>query len=176
MEELNSTIKVRKTMKQLLHQFANYNCWANQKIFDCINTCSGNEVNQEINSSFTSIYKTIQHMWLAEDIWWQRLKLVEQLDLSVEKFDGSFAELLKNYTQRSATIAAWVDNATEVQLAHVFAFQNTKKEQFKQPVYEVLLHVFNHGTYHRGQLVTMLRQLGVEKIPPTDFTIYCRKK
>jgi uncharacterized damage-inducible protein DinB len=40
----------------------------------------------------------------------------------------------------------------------------------------MLLHLFNHGTYHRGQLVTMLRELGIEKIPPTDFIVWSRRK
>lgn len=163
-------------MKQLLQQYAAYNTWANQKLFDCINNLSDDQVNREFPSSFSSVYKTVLHMWFAEDIWWQRLKLVEQVDLSTEKFDDSFAEMLKRYGQQSATWEEWVNNASEVQLTHVFAYQNTKREQFKQPVYEVLLHLFNHGTYHRGQLVTMLRQLGVEKIPPTDFIVYSRKK
>jgi len=44
------------------------------------------------------------------------------------------------------------------------------------PVYQMLQHVFNHATYHRGQLVTMLRQLGQDKIPDTDFYTYCRLK
>ena len=163
-------------MKQLLQQYAAYNIWANQKLFDCINNLSDDQVNREIASSFTSVYKTVLHMWFAEDVWWQRLKLVEQIDLSTEKFDGSIAEMLKRYSQQSSAWAGWVNNANEVQLTHVFAYQNTKREQFKQPVYEVLLHLFNHGTYHRGQLVTMLRQLGVEKIPPTDYIVFTRKK
>jgi uncharacterized damage-inducible protein DinB len=163
-------------MKQLLQQYAAYNIWANQKLFDCINNLSDDQVNREITSSFTSIYKTVLHMWFAEDVWWQRLKLVEQFDLSTEKFNGSFAEMQKRYSQQSAEWAAWVNNATEAQLTHVFAYQNTKREQFKQPVYEMLVHIFNHGTYHRGQLVTMFRQLGVEKIPQTDFIVFCRKK
>ena len=115
-------------------------------------------------------------MWLAEEAWWQRLKLAEQLNLVSEKFEGTLAEMLKKYGQQSADWAQWVDNASEVQLTHVFAYQNSKKEQFKQPVHEMLMHVFNHGTYHRGQLVTMLRQLGIDKIPQTDFVVFCRKK
>jgi uncharacterized damage-inducible protein DinB len=61
-------------------------------------------------------------------------------------------------------------------LEHVFHYQNTKKEQFKQPIYQMLLHMFNHGTYHRGQLVTMLRQLGIQKLPSTDFIEWSRRK
>jgi uncharacterized damage-inducible protein DinB len=70
----------------------------------------------------------------------------------------------------------WISGNQEYMLQHVFQYQNSKREQFKQPVYQMLLHLFNHGTYHRGQLVNLLRQLGVEKIPATDFIIWSRKQ
>lgn len=163
-------------MKQLLQQYAAYNIWANNKLFDCINNLSDDQIQREITSSFPSLYKTVLHVLDAENIWWQRIKLAEHIEIPSENFTGSFGELIKKLNMQSAQWEAWVSNATENQLNHVFAYQNTKKEQFKQPVYEMLLHLFNHGTYHRGQLVTMLRQLGVEKIPPTDYIIFSRKK
>ncbi|MDQ6763781.1 MAG: hypothetical protein M3015_14295, partial [Bacteroidota bacterium] len=52
--------------------------------------------------------------------------------------------------------------------------QNSKKEFFKQPVYEMLVQVFNHQTFHRGQLITMMRQNGIDKLPATDFIVYSR--
>ncbi len=163
-------------MKQVLQQCAAYTIWANQQIFDCIAKLESEKINQNIVSSFPSIQKTILHMWDAEAIWWQRLKLVERLTIPSEGFLGNFAVLLKQVNQQSLWWKEWVDNATETQLDHVFAFRNTKREEFKQPVYEMLFHLFNHGTYHRGQLVTMLRQLGVDKIPQTDFVVFRRKK
>ena len=65
-------------------------------------------------------------------------------------------------------------NASEANIVHVFAYQNSKRELFKQPVYEVLLQLFNHQTYHRGQLTNMLRQLGIDKIAATDFIVFSR--
>ncbi len=56
----------------------------------------------------------------------------------------------------------------------ILTYRNLKGDQFSQPVYQVLHHIFNHSTYHRGQLVTMLRQVGLEKIPSTDFIAWAR--
>jgi uncharacterized damage-inducible protein DinB len=163
-------------MKPILLQCAAYTIWANRKIIDCINNLSDDQINREISSSFSSIYKTVMHMWDAESIWWQRVKLVEHIERPGDTFSGSFEELSKKLEAQSKQWEEWIGNASDNQLNHVFSYQNTKKEQFKQPVYEMLLHIFNHNTYHRGQLVTMLRQLGVEKIPPTDFIVFTRKK
>lgn len=163
-------------MKDLLQQYAAFNLWANRLLFECIGKLNEEQAKQESSSSFPSIRQTLQHIWLAEEVWWKRLKLMEQIELESEKFNGRLDELMKKIERQSMEWSDWVHNATEVQLCHVFAYQNTKREQFKQPVNEVLIHVFNHGTYHRGQLVTMLRQLGVEKIPGTDFILFSRIK
>lgn len=162
-------------MKELLQQYAAYNLWANKLLVDTINKLSDEEKIKEVTSSFPSLYKTVQHMWLAEEVWWQRLKLVENIVLQSETFDGSFDELVTNHTKKSKEYLDWILGATENQLLHVFAYLR-KKEQFKMPVYQMLQHVFNHATYHRGQLVTILRQLGVETIPSTDFSTFCMKK
>lgn len=163
-------------MKALLSKYAAYNVWASQKLFDCIKNLSDEKINRKITSSFPSLFATVLHMLDAENIWWQRFKLLEQINIPSQSFKGNFDELCKLLLQQSMQWEEWVNGATEVQLDHVFSYQNTKKELFKQPVYEMLQHIFNHGTYHRGQLVTLLRQLNAERIPPTDFIVFCRKK
>ena len=85
-------------------------------------------------------------------------------------------ELSKNLIAQSKQWKEWVDLATEAALQHEFIYKNSKKDQFKQPVYEMLMHLFNHQTYHRGQLITMLRQTGETNIPNTDLIAYLRKK
>lgn len=162
-------------MKELLQQYALYNIWATKLLVDTMNKLTEEEKTREIASSFPSLYKTLQHMWLAEEVWWKRLKLVEHIVLESEKFTGSFDALTSHHATQSKLYADWISGATENQLEHVFAYVR-KKEQFKMPVYQMLHHVFNHATYHRGQLVTMLRQLGVDKIPSTDFSTFCIKK
>ena len=167
--------KVHKTMKELLQQYAAYNIWATGLLVDRINKLPDEITGKEIISSFPSLYKTLQHMWLAEEVWWQRLKLTEKIVLQSEKFTGIFNEMTNALTKQSQQFKDWIDNATENQLVHVFAFIRNK-EQIKMPVYQMLQHVFNHATYHRGQLVTMLNQLGADKIPSTDFSTFSRGK
>jgi uncharacterized damage-inducible protein DinB len=75
--------------------------------------------------------------------------------------------------QRVKSWTTLVDQSTDETLKKILHYQNLRGEQFNVPVYMILHHVFNHCTYHRGQLVTMLRQLGVEKLPSTDFIAWC---
>jgi uncharacterized damage-inducible protein DinB len=162
-------------MKELLQQYAAYNIWATKLLTDRISKLSEDEINKEIISSFPSIYKTLQHIWLAEEVWWKRLKLTENIVLDSAAFTGSFSEMTDILARQSKQYKDWIDAANENQLTHVFAFVRNK-EQHKMPVYQMLHHVFNHATYHRGQLVTMLNQLGADKIPGTDFSTFSRMK
>jgi uncharacterized damage-inducible protein DinB len=163
-------------MKEILEQYATYNIWANQKLIDLIQVTAEEVLNKEITSSFQTIHSTLLHMWDAESIWWQRMKLQEVVTPPSSSFKGTTTDVATALLHQNKLWETWVKNATLAALDHVFMYQNTRKEQFKQPIFQMLLHVFNHNTYHRGQLVNMFRQAGIEKIPPTDFIVWSRKK
>ena len=157
-------------------QYASYSLWANGSLLSLIEKLTEEQQQAAVQSSFPGLYKTVLHLLDAESIWWQRMKLQERIERPSEHFAGNFPELSKRLLQQNKQWLEWVSGLNERGLQHEFIYFNSQKERFKQPVYEVLLHLFNHGTYHRGQLVTILRQLGVEKIPSTDFIAWSRRK
>ena len=163
-------------MKEIFIQYASHHLWANQALLSVIETLSKDQQEAEIRSSFPSIYKTVLHLLDAESIWWQRIKLQEKITRPSDSDAGDFAALKQQLLQQNKRWQEWIAQTNEHGLQHEFIYFNSKKERFKQPVYQMLLHLFNHATYHRGQLVTLLRQLGVEKIPATDFIVWSRKK
>ena len=163
-------------MKELLKQYATYNIWASRRIFDIILALPGEKQMMEVPSSFNSLYKTVLHMLDAENIWWQRMKLSERIVVPSENFTGTMKELSDTLLQQSKQWEEWIASASDLSIDHVFQYYNKKKEYFKMPVYQMLHHVFNHDTYHRGQLINMLRQLGVEKLPSTDFSTWATNK
>lgn len=163
-------------MKELLKQLAAYNVWANQRITDTILSLPEEKQKAEIVSSFNSLHTTILHIWDAESIWWQRMKLHERFVRPSDNAKGTTRDVINGLLSQSKLWEGWVSNASELSLDHVFQYYNNKKEPVKMHIYQMILHVFNHSTYHRGQLITMLRQLGVEKLPPTDFAMWVRNK
>lgn len=163
-------------MKELLRQYAAYNIWASQQILEVILTLQEEKQKAELPSSFNSLYKTILHMWDAESIWWQRMKLHERIIRPSQDFSGTMQDAATGLLNQSRKWEEWISNASELSIDHVFQYQTFSKQQFKQPTWQMLLHVFNHGTYHRGQLINMLRQLEVNKVPATDFVIWTRGK
>jgi uncharacterized damage-inducible protein DinB len=163
-------------MKSIIRQLAGYNVWANDMILKTIVPLPAEMHLQKMESSYGSLLDTVMHLADAGSIWWQRLKLSEKLIIPGKDFSGGMNEAAVLLMQQDKQWLDWMTETNERMMEHEFIYLNSKKEQVKQPVYQVLLHVFNHATYHRGQLVNMLRQLGIQKIPATDFTVFTRKK
>lgn len=163
-------------MKELLKQYATYNIWANQQIFPVILALTEAQQMQELPSSYNNLYKTVLHMWDAESIWWQRMKLSEKILVPGKTFSGTLQEGAACLIHQSKQWEEWISNASDLAIEHVFEYKTFDGTVYKQPIWQMLQHVFNHGTYHRGQLINMLRQLGIEKIPATDFIIWSRGK
>lgn len=161
-------------MKQLLQQYAAYNLWANQRITGILINLEEAQLHREIVSSFTSIYKTATHAWGAEYIWYLRMLQLPMNDLLPSRFTGTVTELSNEILQQSGLWREWIDTVTEDGLLAELPYTNLAGDKFEQPVYLLLQHVFNHNTFHRGQLVTMFRQVGVTKIPSTDFVTFTR--
>ena len=162
-------------MKQLLEQYAAYNLWANNRVIKTVDHLSEEQIHKEIISSFPSVYKTLIHLMEVENVWWERLQLIEKTT-PPGWFTGNFEELSKKWLELSQQWENWVQNANDANINHVFSWNTIKKEYFKEPVYKMLFHLFNHQTLHRGQLITMFRQLKVDKIPSTDFLLFNRGK
>jgi uncharacterized damage-inducible protein DinB len=161
-------------VKEILKQYAAYNVWANQRMIEVILNLPPEQQQQTVSSSFPSLEKTLLHMWDAESIWWQRIKLQEVVVPPSLTAKYNVKDITTGLANQDKQWFEWVNAATDAALDHVFAYRNTKKEQFKQPVFQMLLHLFNHATYHRGQLTTIFHHLEINKIPPTDFIVFSR--
>jgi len=162
-------------MKQIFEQYSLYDTWANQRMIEVIAVLPEETVKKTVASSFSSLYLTLLHIWNTESIWWQRIRLIENVEMPGNE-NNSIQEIASGLIMQSKQWHEWIEKSSSAAFEHEFIYRNSKKEQFKQPVYQVLLHLFNHGTYHRGQLVTILRQLEITTIPSTDFIEWSRRK
>ncbi len=163
-------------MKEILEEYATYNLLANQKITQAILSMDESLHQQIVPSSFPNIYSTILHMWDAESIWWQRVKLHEHIVVPSTNFNPAMKEAVNGLLNQSTLWKDFLAGSSELRLRHVFEYKTRHKESMKQPLYRVIHQVFNHSTYHRGQLVTMMRVLGETKIPGTDFILLVKGK
>ena len=163
-------------MKELLLRAARYNAWANELFIELLMTMNDEELDMEIISSFPSIRKTVLHVWGAEDIWLQRFESVPEPVWRPAVFEGTMRTLCDSWRIASAELIRFVGTLSEdADFSRVIRGRNMKGEPYADPLDGCLQHVFHHSSYHRGQLVTMLRQAGLAAIPQSDLIVFTRK-
>lgn len=156
-------------------ELANYNIWANNIFCDWFNNISDEQWNREVTSSFNSIQATALHIAGAEHIWLQRMNKEENQVWLPSAFTGSKDEHIELWKKTSSGLKSFVECFEENNLQKNLDFKRLNGDAYSMPYYELLAHVFNHSTYHRGQLVTMLRQVGFTDVGATDMLLFFGK-
>jgi len=161
-------------MKELLNQYASYDVWANKRIIECVLDLSETQQKQHVASSFSNLFETFYHLWKAQHIWWFRLQQNTAVTGLGEITSYSMKEIADGLLQHSVQWEQWVHGASTMEVEKTLHYYNSNKGHFAEPVWQILMQLFNHNTYHRGQIVTMLHQLEVTSIPGTDFILFVR--
>jgi uncharacterized damage-inducible protein DinB len=151
-----------------------YNDWANSKLAEILSSVEPSLIDTETPSSFDTIKKTVYHVWDAQEIWFTRLKGNEITDWPSKSFTGSFEEGLKLFVESSKALHDFIASKDRDFLDKQIHYKNMKGVEYAQPVEDILFHLVNHGTFHRGQVVTMLRTLGHTNLQNTDLISYMR--
>ena len=139
-----------------------YNNWANGKILDAVSHLTPEQFLKDLQSSHLSVRDTLSHILAAEWIWLERWKGTSPKAL-LDPAEFPTAESVKRkLSQVETERAEFINGLTEQSLAQPITYTNTKGEQWTYQLGRMLQHVANHSSYHRGQITTMLRQLGVE--------------
>lgn len=158
----------------MLASYAAYNLWANEALCKTVRNLTQEQWAQSIGGPFGSFEKLLTHLWDVEELWWQRLKLVEHPVAPSLSFSGDVSALCVHWLKASEQWKTWVASTTDATLQHTIEYRNSKREAFKQPVQQILLHLFNHQSFHRGQVSHALRTLGVQP-PVLDYIHWSRK-
>ena len=154
---------------KLLHA---YNSWADNRIFEALAQLSPEQYTQDMKGSHGGIQSTLVHLVGAEKVWLERFQGDAQPFLS-EHTPGSLADLKGIWEKVGYDTATWLNSMNDKKLQEAFTMKNLKGETFTHVYWQAFQHVVNHSTYHRGQIITMLRQLGV-KPPGTDLIMFYR--
>jgi uncharacterized damage-inducible protein DinB len=155
-------------------QLLNYNSWANTAITNHILQLPPNVVRQPLTSVFPSVFDVLMHMYVIDRGWYALLQHeyaaddYQTIQHTVERLvnetkDNSIEELAKKQRDLSALFFAFI---TEANMNAVNIFSGVKMTHA-----DVIQHMVNHGTYHRGNISAMLHQLGYKGVP-TDYGLY----
>jgi uncharacterized damage-inducible protein DinB len=157
--------------KNYFLELAQYNIWANQKMTNWLSQISEEQWSQKLVGSFDSIEATAIHTAGAEKVWFERMNNQAQPFLNLT-FKGNKNDLIEIWKNTSENLKNYVSDLSEEDLKESFAYKNLKGEDFSRTRYQAIAHVFNHSTYHRGQLVNYLRQVNFTDVNTTDLIYF----
>lgn len=163
-------------MKTILKDYVSYNYWANKKLCDLLITLDDSILEKEIPSSFNTIKSTLYHFWDAQVIWMERINGNSVKGWPSKDFKGSFTEAVEELLKSSESFISIVENRSDKDFYEVIEYKNQQGNTFQNTLHEIIMHCINHSTFHRGQIVTMLRLAGMTNLFSTDLITYYRQR
>jgi uncharacterized damage-inducible protein DinB len=152
-----------------------YNRWANLRLLDAAEELTPEELGRRVESSFPSVLETLEHLLGAEWVWLTRWKGTNPTDFPEDAPAWkTVAAVRERWDRLWEEQREFLDRLSLERVESYITYRVFSGAEDEQVLGDLMRHVVNHATYHRGQLVTMLRQLGKEP-PSTDFIRYLRE-
>lgn len=162
-------------LQNLISDYTAYNLWANQQFINWLSNKPVEQLNQEVPSSFSSILKTLNHIWAIEEYWYSIIAKKAEFNNRYGATEFVADEIFEGLINRSTLLAEDVKQFTDIELTEKIKLVSPWLEA-DQPRYEYLLQLVNHGTYHRGQIITIARNVGITDAPNTDYIFFSASK
>ena len=152
-----------------------YNYWARDRVLAAVDALSGDQFTCSVVSSFGSARDTLVHVLSAESIWLSRWKGESRPGMLAAADFPTVTSLRKAWQEDESKMRAFFEKINDEDLARVIEYKALNGQPFATPLYQMLQHVVNHGSYHRGQVTTLLRQLGVAPPQALDLIAFYRE-
>lgn len=148
-----------------------YMLWADRLVLAAVRNVREEDLTRDAGVSFKSILGTMAHILGSERMWLSRF-----LGVSLDRVPSiqDFPDLMTwitGWEETASQLKAFLAGLTDEQLATPLTWTNTRGESHTHPLWHPVSHMVNHATYHRGQVVSLLRQMGYA-VPATDLIVY----
>jgi uncharacterized damage-inducible protein DinB len=160
---------------QEMRALYDYNAWANHRSLDAACTLTTEKFVQPMGSSFGSVRDTLAHIYGAEWIWLERFQGRSPSSLPDTTQFKDVASLRERWNEHETRLLDFVRGLNQGDLDRVMEYKTLKFGIYRNPLWQSMQHLVNHGTYHRGQVTTLLRQLGAQPIL-TDLMHFYRER
>jgi uncharacterized damage-inducible protein DinB len=141
-----------------------YSEWASRRMLDAVMALPAEQRERDLGSSHKGLLDTLAHIVFADRIWFHRA-----LGTPTPEAEAVEVEWPRLWRQWADLAAGW----TDAELAQVIEYKDLRGAPRDSRLGEIVMHVVNHATAHRGQVAAMLRQMGVDP-PQTDLIVYYR--
>ena len=160
--------------QQTLRLHLSYTAWASRKLVDAAARLTEEERSRDFKHADRSVLGTLAHIYAADRVWLGRIQgnppaqfLDPETDLQMVTLETEWPALLARWIE-------WVDTQTDESLREPLHYKDLKGNAYQTPLWQVVLHVVNHATHHRGQVSAMIRAMG-HTPPGVDLIFYYRE-
>jgi uncharacterized damage-inducible protein DinB len=163
-------------LSSLMKDYSAYNLWSNRNIVGWLKSKPAGTIERQVPSSFPNLKQTLFHILYTEESWLSRLKKVKPEFYYGQIFNGESEELFDGVLNQSTGFYEYVDSLPENSFQENYQFSIPNTGEFDGTASEMIQHCINHSSYHRGQIVTMARNVGLTDPPMTDYMLYIMQR
>ena len=157
-----------------LDRHLQYTAWATNRLLKAVNTIAPDQLLRDFKTSDRSIVGTLAHVFAADRIWFDRV-IGRQRAAFIEDRDRDLKVLCDEWPKLHLAWREWLASYSRDLNSDAIAYTNLKGDPFTSTATEIILHVVNHATHHRGQVSGFLRMLG-HTPPPLDLIAFYRSQ
>ena len=149
-----------------------YSAWASQRLLDVAAKLSPEELTRDFKTADKCVLDTLVHVYAADRIWLSRV-LAEPRATFVDPEDRDLTLLQSEWPALQQRWKLWLRDFGDGDEARQISYHDMRGNPYTQPVWQIVLHLVNHGTHHRGQVSGFLRAMG-HTPPALDLIAYYR--
>jgi uncharacterized damage-inducible protein DinB len=159
----------------MLRAHLDYTDWASKRLVDAASRLSPAELTKDFGTADHSVLGTLVHVYAADRAWFGRIHGNSPARFLDPDHDMHLAVLQNDWPALLARWREWGATLTESSIRDQIAYKFSSGESDVSPLWQIVLHVVNHGTHHRGQVSGFLRALGCTP-PRNDLIAYYRER
>jgi uncharacterized damage-inducible protein DinB len=157
-----------------LRTMLDYHYWARDRMLDALDALTPEQFTRDLGSSFKSIRDTVAHTYAAEWAWYMRWQGESPKTLLPAEQFPDVAALRAAWTAHETNVRGFVESLGDEGVGRVIDYTLLNGSPGSTPIWQMVQHVVNHASYHRGQVTTMLRQIGATPAKSMDMIAFYR--
>jgi len=159
-----------------LVELVEYHYWARDRMLETVAGLTPDQFTRRLSSSFPSVRDTLVHCYSAEWVWYSRWTGVSpDKPIPADRYPD-LVSLVDDWAGLERQVRTFVDRLGDEQVGREIDYVLMNGTAGRSSFQQMLQHVVNHGSYHRGQVTTLLRQLGASPPPSTDMSAFFRER
>jgi uncharacterized damage-inducible protein DinB len=158
----------------VLREHLAYTAWATKRLLDAASALNPEELTRDFSTADRSVLGTLVHIFGADRVWLTRVQGAPSTGIPGPD-EQNLSFLQSAWPALHEQWFAWAAGLTAQAPATEITYRDLKGQEWRQPLWQIVLHVVNHATQHRGQVSGFIRSLG-HTPPNIDLAFYCRKQ